>query len=319
MARSKSESHLHCLKQLHQQQKADCKPVPLSTAVPLQHWQSAALKRCQGPTSSRGMSAEVASADEVGGVHHAHHTSSRVVALAGESPALGEALGMGQEWADLGHAPSNLPHPKVSVLQGMGAASVEESGSLELEDMPLPASNAWPGGHLVNGTTIASSAYQEPPPGGREHLAFNMPSTSFELALPMGNSVHGAANDDYGAHADDWFGSSIGDSACSPTVQDLIRQAHEETELPVHVLERLHRKGMLQRIPVDHEGRLTSVGTLKHADGQCKPCLFWFEGKCKRSVLCSYCHVVHRGQTRKRIRPSKRYREKMAVENLSEQ
>jgi len=53
---------------------------------------------------------------------------------------------------------------------------------------------------------------------------------------------------------------------------------------------------------------LPSVGTALHAQGACSPCLFWFSRECKKGYACSYCHVVHQGQTVKKIRPSKRTR-----------
>lgn len=65
------------------------------------------------------------------------------------------------------------------------------------------------------------------------------------------------------------------------------------------------RSGILHLIPVDEEGMLTSIGTTKHAEGECQPCIFWFRGECNRGLKCDHCHLVHPGQKRKRIRPSK--------------
>jgi len=63
---------------------------------------------------------------------------------------------------------------------------------------------------------------------------------------------------------------------------------------------------------------LPSAGSALHAGGTCTPCLFWFKGWCKRRQDCTYCHLVHHGQTDKRIRPSKRTRERKRMEAAAE-
>lgn len=67
-------------------------------------------------------------------------------------------------------------------------------------------------------------------------------------------------------------------------------------------------------IPRSERGELTSHGSIKHSSGQCAPCIFWFRGQCKRSVNCSYCHMVHENQKAKRIRPSKRFRQALKAQ-----
>lgn len=62
------------------------------------------------------------------------------------------------------------------------------------------------------------------------------------------------------------------------------------------------------QIPFDKRGERTSIGSIDHAAGNCIPCLYWFQAQCPRNVHCTYCHIAHPGQKKKRIRPSKKTR-----------
>lgn len=66
---------------------------------------------------------------------------------------------------------------------------------------------------------------------------------------------------------------------------------------------------LISQIPHNSQGQLTSIGSIEHASNTCKPCLFWFQGTCSKGVLCTYCHMAHKGQRTKRIRPGKKMRE----------
>merc|ERR1712118_424883 len=46
-------------------------------------------------------------------------------------------------------------------------------------------------------------------------------------------------------------------------------------------------------IPVDDEGNSTSLGSILHAEGTCKPCAFLKKDRCRRKDLCLYCHIEH--------------------------
>jgi len=46
-------------------------------------------------------------------------------------------------------------------------------------------------------------------------------------------------------------------------------------------------------IPVDDEGCATSLGSLLHAEGVCKPCAFLKKNRCHKGELCVYCHFEH--------------------------
>lgn len=81
--------------------------------------------------------------------------------------------------------------------------------------------------------------------------------------------------------------------------------------LTMEDLEELTRSNLLEQIPFNEHGEMTSLGSIQHANGKCLPCLFWFKGACAKAVQCSYCHVTHPGQKNKRIRPSKKTRLQM--------
>lgn len=46
-------------------------------------------------------------------------------------------------------------------------------------------------------------------------------------------------------------------------------------------------------IPVDDEGCVTSLGSIQHAEGTCKPCAFLKKDRCHKKDLCLYCHFGH--------------------------
>lgn len=60
--------------------------------------------------------------------------------------------------------------------------------------------------------------------------------------------------------------------------------------------------------PGDDESEIASLGSAKHSTGECSPCIFWFKHQCAKGAQCRYCHLAHKGQKNKRIRPSKRTR-----------
>lgn len=55
-------------------------------------------------------------------------------------------------------------------------------------------------------------------------------------------------------------------------------------------------------------GEALSVGALKHAAGECEPCLFWFRGCCSRGIHCHFCHLRHLQSNRRKTRRSKKGR-----------
>lgn len=49
-----------------------------------------------------------------------------------------------------------------------------------------------------------------------------------------------------------------------------------------------------QLIPKGPTGSITSIGSLLHAEGNCRPCRMMMTGEsCKYGIRCSYCHLPH--------------------------
>mmetsp|Transcript_6077 Transcript_6077/g.13466 ORF Transcript_6077/g.13466 Transcript_6077/m.13466 type:complete len:447 (-) Transcript_6077:155-1495(-) len=46
----------------------------------------------------------------------------------------------------------------------------------------------------------------------------------------------------------------------------------------------------------------------EHRRGLCKPCLYWYQGLCRKGESCTFCHLTHEEQQIRRVRPSKRTR-----------
>lgn len=73
-----------------------------------------------------------------------------------------------------------------------------------------------------------------------------------------------------------------------------------------------------QSNPVDQRDlAAASLQSIRHDNGLCKPCLFWFKNACNKGARCPYCHLTHAGQKTKRVRPSKQTRQKMREEEAA--
>lgn len=135
-----------------------------------------------------------------------------------------------------------------------------------------------------------------------------------ELPVSKGSSGQAAAD---GAFCDRHGGAS--DKAASmnncataaSSSESLVEQLHREAHVPLGELQDLHQQGVLQLIPINDEGKVSSIGSIGHAAGECSPCLFWLKKSCGKGIHCQYCHIRHKGQKKKRIRPSKQARMQM--------
>jgi len=101
---------------------------------------------------------------------------------------------------------------------------------------------------------------------------------------------------------------------------------HVESGAPLATLQGLESRRIdLDAIPRHpRTGKLLSVGSMRHVEleqahgcgnkpeaSECSPCLFWFRNSCDKGVACLYCHFRHRNQRVKRVRPSKKTRERL--------
>jgi len=58
------------------------------------------------------------------------------------------------------------------------------------------------------------------------------------------------------------------------------------------------------------DGELPSVGSASHAAKECRPCLFHIQTACVKGAQCDYCHFPHEELRNKKLRPSKKTRQK---------
>lgn len=90
-------------------------------------------------------------------------------------------------------------------------------------------------------------------------------------------------------------------------------EVHSEAEL----------EELLACVPLDEQGNPTSVGSISHATGKCKRCLFVStKVGCVNGVLCPFCHFPH--SRKKPMRPNKEKRNRFnrflaAMSDLVEQ
>jgi hypothetical protein len=102
---------------------------------------------------------------------------------------------------------------------------------------------------------------------------------------------------------------AVGPVASKQLDLETVQMLHRETGISLEDCGNL--QNLLPLVPRNERGQLSSVGSISHASGQCCPCLFWFKGVCAKGLHCSYCHMWHKGQKNKRIRPSKKTRKQM--------
>lgn len=91
----------------------------------------------------------------------------------------------------------------------------------------------------------------------------------------------------------------------------------EEGQEPEHekVSEDEPIESVLARIPYDELGRPTSIGSLSHALGECRPCAFLGSEQrpCQNGARCPFCHLPHPAKRRIRLCRRKRLEMRASV------
>mmetsp|Transcript_16203 Transcript_16203/g.45008 ORF Transcript_16203/g.45008 Transcript_16203/m.45008 type:complete len:290 (-) Transcript_16203:101-970(-) len=68
-------------------------------------------------------------------------------------------------------------------------------------------------------------------------------------------------------------------------------------------------------VPLDAEGKPTSIGSMKHEAGLCKPCVFFPSViGCSNGITCLFCHITHARAQRRQCK-NKRERYKKLIES----
>ncbi|CAE6954114.1 unnamed protein product [Symbiodinium sp. CCMP2592] len=67
----------------------------------------------------------------------------------------------------------------------------------------------------------------------------------------------------------------------------------------------------LRLVPLDEDGKLTSIGSTLHAEGECRPCAFLssIRRPCRNGAACLFCHFSH--EARYKLRLGRRKRKEM--------
>lgn len=93
---------------------------------------------------------------------------------------------------------------------------------------------------------------------------------------------------------------------CSPETERAVQRQKELLRAEVgDDIEKLRG-----RVPQDREGKPTSIGSLGHAAGSCKACIFVnSKSGCSNGVSCGFCHFPHK-RRRNKVRPCKGKRER---------
>lgn len=90
------------------------------------------------------------------------------------------------------------------------------------------------------------------------------------------------------------------------------RARSEETEADID----------LSQVPLDADGRLTSIGSICHAEGGCRPCIFANSEKgkvCANGVACAFCHFSHTPRKRPtRLSGKRRMKQRKKEAELNE-
>lgn len=77
-------------------------------------------------------------------------------------------------------------------------------------------------------------------------------------------------------------------------------------------------EALRQAVPKDANGQPTSIGSMKHEDDTCKPCLFFItEVGCGKGVECNFCHFTHNRRARTKPCKGKRDRYKKIVNSIA--
>lgn len=76
---------------------------------------------------------------------------------------------------------------------------------------------------------------------------------------------------------------------------------------------------LLPQVPLDEQGQQSSIGSIGHGAGSCRPCVFTScKIGCQTGLLCEFCHLPHRRKGKSRPCKGKRDRHKKLIERMSE-
>lgn len=131
---------------------------------------------------------------------------------------------------------------------------------------------------------------------------------SSQMARPFGRQSNGG-------HAPDREAISLRASSFEVSVEAHL-PAHANWQEPLSSMVPVHggsEQSLLQYPHVDPtaDGSLLSTGGLRHDIGECKPCIFAYEGRCNKGTNCLFCHEQHDAERMREVPLSKKVRERI--------
>eukprot|EP00928_Gymnodinium_smaydae_P072052 TRINITY_DN5548_c0_g3_i1.p1 TRINITY_DN5548_c0_g3~~TRINITY_DN5548_c0_g3_i1.p1 ORF type:complete len:225 (-),score=25.87 TRINITY_DN5548_c0_g3_i1:767-1441(-) len=125
-------------------------------------------------------------------------------------------------------------------------------------------------------STLSPSVYEENAESSKSSSIYSDDSSSFD-----GDDLDGDGGDDDQL---DQNAVPLGEGTVKTDMANIMG-------LPPDHFEKKTYQDVLDMIPKDEDGELTSVGSVLHETGSCMPCLFLMKTICRKKFHCRYCHI----------------------------
>jgi hypothetical protein len=239
-----------------------------------------------------------------GRIVNAYQTSCRLTAGVGRGYLTGVESEWGPEEPEQAFSPpgssqapyfGSLQQPPLHVYGGMGGhrtnqrpprGDVEGAGKhqpVKIKNRPLRGER----GSKEHSFSTSSAEPSTSASSGAGHQPWRMTPTrpTWDEMSETANSSSAASE---GVAEPDW--------AHGVSEQPHPQQQRSDAVSPAE-LQRLY-----PQIPRDAKGVLTSVGSIQHASGSCRPCGFFYgKSGCLTGIKCKNCHMLHRRKDRPRL------------------
>ncbi|CAE7359763.1 CCB1 [Symbiodinium sp. CCMP2456] len=107
-------------------------------------------------------------------------------------------------------------------------------------------------------------------------------------------------------HKSVWFPVAVPASSATASETEGASDAEKMPEPPRELSDEA-----LRLVPLDEDGKMTSIGSTLHAEGECRPCAFLssIRRPCRNGAACLFCHFSH--EARYKLRLGRRKRKEM--------
>jgi len=177
-------------------------------------------------------------------------------------------------------------------------------------------------------TGLPRSSSAPPPPGACDHEAETLQALTYKLqpvcaeketapsestVVPDGDSEAASESVPFEAHGSSFSSATSSQEMATRSLSQQVAAGDTwATDMPVKALVDggvPNNESLVDWAPLDHRGIPTSIGSIAHAQGVCKPCLFAYHAAkvCKNGIACPFCHFEHAPKRR-----TKAYRKRRA-------